>query len=780
MATARKRRGWLIAAWGAVFVAVAVQLLTGLRVETDLGAFMPRARTDAQAVLLNELEAGPASRVWLLVISADTPELLGTTSQRLAAELEASGLFRSVYSGRTVLDDETQQTLYRYRYLLDPDGGAARFSVPALRGALDAGLDNLRSPVSPFERQLLTTDPTGALRRIIESLQPPNANRRGPDGVRDSVDGSQTFLVAESVADGTDLAAQERVAAVIEAAFAATGAGTDTALVVTGPPAFAVAAKAGIEREALALSVGSAIVLVLFLLLVFGSVSRVLLISVPLGGAVLIATAVTTLIWGSIHGISLAFGATLLGVALDYPVHLIGHARPGELLAQSVPRVWPTLRLGVLTTVLGFTAMLTADFPGIQQLAVFSISGLLSAALLTRYLLAPLVAGPARREPRLRGVADVLGRSLAMVWWLPPGIIVAAVALAWRDPTAVFASRVDALSPVPASLVTQDRSTRAAMDLGDPGYALLVSGTTVDEMLQRQEALRPILQQAIDDESLRGYDMAALVLPSAALQRTRRDELPDRETLRVRIDQAREGLPYRPDAFRAFEDDVAASRQLRVLDDSSFAGTLLGTRLDSLIRREADAVVGMVSLTGLTRHEAFEQVLKDMNREGVLFIDIQASTSDLVNAYRDDILVRSALALLFIAAILAIALRDRSRLLRVLLPVLGGILTAAAFPVLLGQSLNLFHLVSSLLVVGLGLDYALFFSRRATNALESLATRHSLFICALSTVTVFAVLSLSRIPVLSSIGVTVATGALSAFLLSAFMNRSNTYADAKA
>ena len=779
MAMARNRRALLVAAWCAVFVAVAVQLLTGLRVESDLGAFMPRARTVAQAMLLNEIEAGPASRVWLLVISAETPSLLGPMNQRLAAELEASGQFKSVYSGQTALDDETQQILFRYRYLLDPDGGTTRFSVSALRGSLEAGLENLLSPVSPFEKQLLTADPTGSLRRIIETLRPPNQDPRSRDGARGPVDESQTFLLAESVADGTDLAAQERVAAVIETAFTAISTDSDAALVVTGPPVFAVAAKARIEREALTLSVGSAVVVISILLLVFGSVSSVLLISVPLAGAMLIATAVTTLIWGSIHGISLAFGATLLGVALDYPVHLIGHARPGERLAQSVPRVWPTLRLGVLTTVLGFTAMLTADFAGIQQLAVFSISGLLSAALLTRYLLVPMVVVPIRRAPRLRGVADAVGRSLAIAWWLPPVIIIAALALVWQEPTAVFASRIGALSPVPPNLVAQDRSTRASMGLGDPGYALLVRGATVETMLRRQEALRPILQQATDDELLRGYDMAALVLPSAARQRTRRNQLPDEETLRARIDQAREGLPYRPDAFRAFEDAVAITKQLPALNESAFTGTLLGTRLESLIRREADAVVGIVSLMGLSRHEAFEQRLRDVNRDGVLFIDIQGSTSDLVNGYRDDILVRSALALLFIAAVLAVALRDRGRWVRVLLPVLGSVLTAVAFPVLLGQSLNLFHLVSLLLVVGIGLDYALFFSRRSADALELQATRHSIFVCALSSVTVFAVLSLSQIPVLSSIGVTVATGAVSAFLLSAFMNRSNSYAEAK-
>lgn len=780
MAVTRNRRRWLIAAWLAVFIAVAAQLLTGLRLDSDLGAFMPRARTDAQAVLLNEIEAGPASRVWLLAIRAETPDRLGDLTRRFAAELEATGQLKTIYFGQTVVDEETQQILFRYRYLLDPDGGPPRFGTPAIRNALEDGLQMLRSPASPLERQLLTADPTGALPRVIDTVQPSNMTLRRRDGVWVSADESQTLLLAESLADGTDLEAQEQISTMIDTAFAAARNGSDAELHVSGPPAFAVAAKARIEREALTLTLSSAVLLVAILLLVFGSVSRILLICVPLAGGVLIATAVTLAIWGSIHGISLAFGATLLGAALDYPVHLICHARPGEALAQSVPRMWPTLRLAVLTTVLGFSAMLTADFPGIQQLAVFSISGLLGAALLTRYLLAPLVTGPARMAPRLQSVADSLGRLLTMAWWLPPVIIVAALALVWRDPTALFANRIDTLSPVPADLVAQDREMRTAMGLGEPGYALLVRGVTADAMLQRQEALRPTLRQAIDDESLGGYDMAAVVLPSAALQRTRRDELPDDDTLRARVDRAREGLPYRADAFREFAEGVAATRELEVLDDSAFAGTLLGARLDSLIRREADGVVGVVTLTGLVRPQAFEQMLGDMNFEGVLFIDIQTSTSDLVNAYRDDILLRSALVLVLIAGILAIALRDRDRLLRVLLPVLGGILTAAALPVLLGQSLNVFHLVSLLLVVGIGLDYALFFSRSSADAPEGAVTRHSLFVCALSTVAVFAVLSLSRIPVLSAIGVTVATGAVSAFLLSAFMNSSNKDAQAQA
>ena len=780
MLIARSRRGGVIAVWLAVFIAVATQILTGLSIDSDLRAFMPQAQTASQAALLRELEAGSAARVWLLAVGEESPDRLATVSRRFAEHLEATGQFATVYTGQTALDDETQQLLFGYRYLLDPVGSASKFSVQELHTAFKDGLENLHSPVSPFEKQLVTADPTGALQRIIDTMQPPGTNLRRRDGAWISADESQSFLLAESVADGTDLEAQEQIATSITAAFAEANGGGGADLLVSGPPAFAVATKERIQREALTLSLGSTAILVAILLLAFGSASRVLLISIPLAGAVLIATAVTTLIWGSIHGISLAFGATLVGVSLDYPVHLVSHTRPGEALAESVSRVWPTLRLGVLTTLLGFAAMLTTDFPGIQQLAVFSISGLLSAALLTRYLLAPLVAGRTQGTPRLQGAADSVANGLAMVSWLPAAVVVAALALAWRDPTALLSSRIDALSPVPPDLVAQDRALRAAMGLGDPGYVLLVQGDTVDAMLQRQEALRPTLRQTIINESLRGYDMAALVLPSATLQLIRRDELPDDETLRTSIEVARQGLPFRADAFRPFTDGVAATRALGVLDQSALAGTLLGARLDGLVRREDDGVVGLVTLTGLTEPEEFNKTLEDQTSEGVLFIDIQSSTSALVNAYRNDILLRSALVLILIAGILAVALRDWNRWFRVVVPVLGSVLTAAALPGLLGQSLNVFHLVSLLLVAGIGLDYALFFSRFPADALDFVATRHSLIVCALSTTAVFLMLSLSAVPVLSSIGVTVATGAVSAFLLSAFMNRSNEYAKAQA
>ena len=81
------------------------------------------------------------------------------------------------------------------------------------------------------------------------------------------------------------------------------------------------------------------------------------------------------LLFGSLHGITLAFGMTLLGVAVDYPLHLFSHLRDDETPQSTLRRVWPTLRLGVLTTALGYLAMVFSDFDGLRQLAVFAIGG---------------------------------------------------------------------------------------------------------------------------------------------------------------------------------------------------------------------------------------------------------------------------------------------------------------------------------------------------------------------------------------------------------------------
>jgi predicted exporter len=84
---------------------------------------------------------------------------------------------------------------------------------------------------------------------------------------------------------------------------------------------------------------------------------------------------------------------------------------------------------------------------------------------------------------------------------------------------------------------------------------------------------------------------------------------------------------------------------------------------------------------------------------------------------------------------------------------------------LLGESLTLFHIIALMLVLGIGMDYSLFFNRREVSGWERYYTLQALFICALSTAIVFSLLGFSSIPVLHAIGQTVTIGVVASFVL---------------
>ena len=105
----------------------------------------------------------------------------------------------------------------------------------------------------------------------------------------------------------------------------------------------------------------------------------------------------------AVHGLTLGFGVTLIGEAVDYSIYLFvqGTSHAGGDWRHSV---WPTIRLGALTSIAGFAALLPSNFQGLAQLGLYSVAGLTAAALTTRYVLpAWLPASLAMRDLRAPG-----------------------------------------------------------------------------------------------------------------------------------------------------------------------------------------------------------------------------------------------------------------------------------------------------------------------------------------------------------------------------------------
>jgi predicted exporter len=107
----------------------------------------------------------------------------------------------------------------------------------------------------------------------------------------------------------------------------------------------------------------------------------------------------------------------------------------------------------------------------------------------------------------------------------------------------------------------------------------------------------------------------------------------------------------------------------------------------------------------------------------------------------------------------------------VLLPMALALLVTGTVVRSVSGGLSLFHLISLLLVMGLAMDYGLFFNRSAVDAQEHRRTQVSLLVCTATTVLAFGLLALSHTPLLQAIGATVGLGAATAFVFAASLAR---------
>ena len=747
-----------IAALLAAIVMLAA-VLAGIDVRTDMTEFLPRGDTAAARLVMEEARSGAATGLVLIAIEGAPAETLAPLATRLAAALPGTGLFQLVGGGGPAPLD--QALLFERRYALSPTTTAEAFTIPALRESLEALFRQLQSSAAPLAIRFGLPDLTGAFLAVLKSWAT-TSSVRTIGGVWFDRAGTRALLLARTKSGGMDIPAQEQALAAIQAAFAAAQPGP-ARLLLTGPAVFARDAARAIRGDVERISILSSLLVLALLWWRFRSPLVLAAIAAPVVASVAIAALTVQALFGMVHGVALGFGATMLGVSVDYPVLMIGHRKRGEPAPATRARIGRAFVLAVAAALLGLAAMVFSGFPGLMQLGVFAATGLLACAVLTWMVLPPLIVAA-----NLAPVADANPAWLTRVeaWreyrvcaLLP--IVAAIVALAVHRP--VWEGDLQNLSPVPAASLALDRALRTELGAPDAGQILLVRAPTAEALLQAQERLLPTLDRLRAAGAIAGAELAARFLPSAATQAARTQALPDERTLADRIDAARAGLPFRADAFGPFQAAVAAARNAPPLTLQSLDGTLLGARLAPLMLHRGEGWIGPVVLSGVTRPA---DVAAAAAEAGVLYFDMRAELGGILSRATGQAWWWLAGSGVAVFALLLAGLRDMGRALRVLGAVAAALVLTVALLGLTGARLSLIHLVALQLVAGVGLDYALFFARRQLDEEERARTLRTLVTCNLMTLLTFGLLAACQTPILRDIGITVAVGALSAMAFS--------------
>jgi predicted exporter len=750
-----------VAIWGLLVALVVLYLVRDLRVDTGLGAMLPEDAPEIDRVL----RQGPVARLLILSIEG------GRVEDRLAASRSLARALRSDPAVVAVFNDEPpplelDREIFRYRYLLEPDTARDPFSQAALTDALVAS-KQLAAVPGQLTRELIQHDPTGAMLRLIETWTR-QAPRTGPSGAWEDPDRTRALLVVETAVPGDDLDGQAALLDRLRELFTERYPGL--ALRMSGYPVFAVQNRATVRAEINRLAGLAGAAVLVILVSVFRRARPVLLAWLPLFTGLLAGTAAVLLLDGDIHGITLAFGATLLGIAVDQPLHVLSHARPGESTVASTREIWPTLAIGAATTAISYLALLWSGHPVLRQLGVFNAAGIIAAALSARFAVAPLAG-----QTRSTGDAALWRRisTLPSRWWLAPLVLLlAALLLLWNPAgTALWEDDIAQLSPIDSRLQHLDAELRADLGLPEPSRFLLVSAPDAETVLRAEEALRPALAEAVQRGALKGFEMASDYLPSRAAQEARRHALPNEETLRSRIQVAAAASGFRAAAFEPFIEDVAATRGLPTLGPDDVPPGPWKNRVSTLLSEHAGSEMGIVTLNGPKPAGLLAQISESAQGARIDYVDMRRSARQIMQRLRTQALTYLGWGLLASVLLLALVLRDPGRVIRVVLPVIAALVATAAFLRLSGHPLSLFHLAALLLVAGVSIDYSLFASRHEKTDAEAARTLRSISVCLLTTVAAFAGLVISALPLLREIGLTVVLGVSCAYTLALFSAR---------
>ncbi len=528
----------------------------------------------------------------------------------------------------------------------------------------------------------------------------------------------------------------------------------------------AAAASQQAEGEVSIIGIGSIIGILLLMWCAFRSFKPIAYILLLIGVGFVGALSICLLLFERVHLLTLVFGATLIGVAQDYGIYFLCNRLGADASTDSsqlLRRLLPSLLLTLIAAVVGYMGLALTPFPGLRQMAVFSVTGLLFAWLTVVFWF-PLLVGP--RTLKTARLAQWLGAGLAR--WPVLGIN-------WRSAIALLGvamlvlfgwSRlgvnddIRSLQHPPKDLLNDQIKLGKLLDTPVPVQFYLVRGNSAEMVLQREEMLKQRLDPLLAQQLISGYQAISNWVPSSQLQAARHKLI---EEKLLADDAALPALAARLGENSDWINDVrnrAAAAPLLTVD--AFLNAPASQPWRHLwLGQSGGEFASIVALRGfsVTSLPALRQAAVGM--EGVQWVDKTAEISSVLGRYRQ--YMEWILLFSYGAVFCLLFVRYRASAWRVLAPTAVASALALAVLGLAGHALQLFHVLALMLLLGIGVDYGVFFQERAERRAATAWLAVSL--SAASTLLSFGLLGLSKTPALQAFGLTMLLGTALVWLI---------------
>ncbi|MFH4551077.1 hypothetical protein D3H41_04525 [Vibrio neocaledonicus] len=725
-------------------------------IETNILKLLPKNQQNPVAEQAFESVSASMSDKVIFVITAPDKNALFAAAAEFDKGLRQSNHFRDVVGKISPQEQQAWASYYfKHRFqLLTPEQRERLSQNPEQQ--VQHVIQSLYNPFSGVTGQELQNDPFLLFRDYLSQVTQQSSSFRLDNGYLSvEKDDAQYLLITAELKDSPYSLTGQLAVPDIQALEQSVAQKYGAEVSHTGVLFYADFGTQSAKSEISTIGVFSLLGIIALFVLVFRSVMPLSLALLSITIGLLVALSVTTWIFGKVHLFSLVFGASLIGVSIDYAFHYLterlaaGNEWDSE---QGLKHIFIAITLGLITSLIGYLGMLVAPFPGLQQLALFSSIGLI-AAYITVVAWYPILA----RNPS-RSISTLPGQSLLAKWltlWNQPRIkvglpMLCVVASGFFLLQLNYDDDIRLLQTMPNDLKQQETLITTLSGMQSSQQMLVVTADDDENLMKKLESLTPTLEAWKADSTIESYQSLSRYLSSVERQQQDYQLIRDLYATQSSPLTSGLGLSKKPKMDADFIP-VTVEQYLQNPVSAPVRFLHLGK-----IKGKSATVVVLNQLQDSVVVKAFAKSQSD-----VVYLNKAEEISTLFGEYRIKImeLLAAASAVIFLVLIKRYGQQHSCR---VLLPSLIACACGLATAVAMGTTLNLFNLLGLVLILGIGIDYTLFFAEKA----RSVSTLLAITLSAMTTVLSFGLLSLSQTHAIHSFGITVLSGIFVAWLLS--------------
>lgn len=767
--------------------ALAVLSLVSVRFETDIFRLFPADRP-AMRLLLDSLEWSGGAREAYFLLEGD-PAVLPGEAERLAGRLRelqvdgAPAFKRVVY--RIYEESEAQRFADLVAFAaahpaafvpLEKNAAlAARFSPHAMEQALDQLTAQLAGSIGASGVILSTVDPLNLrelfLPRLKAGSQALDMDPSSPYFL--SRDGRVLIMIAEPAKPVQEMAFARKLVVGINQARQ----GAQVRISCAGAHISAVIDEAAMKSNILACILSSLVVVLGIFYAVYRRVWPTLLLPLILSLAVLLALGTAGLFWSSIHIISFAFMALIIGLGTDYSIHLYDRfhteraagVSPDEAVSLAVTDTGQGVFTAAATTALPFLALGGAEVRALSELGVLVGLGVvfsLYATLLLMPILLRATDSLGRHYPPLPSVGmaalwRLTGYCPRLLLWLAAGAMIAFSLLSLRTS---FDGELKNLQPQHSEAFHAQELVERHLNLAPKSLLVAVDGVTQDEVMQRIRPVEALAAELAGQGRLQSWSSLGQIMNRQAEQRRIAAVLPPADIVAVNLEKALLTKGFSADSFERYLKHVAAGGLTLVVQEATLASQLASSPLRGVVERHlVQDRTGWHALTYLyftpaqLDQAAFvRQLHQHAPQARVTGTDLVSG--ELLAAVRHSAVIGVALGGVLVLLLLLFHFKDTAGIAASMGPVLFGALAMLGTMALVGMKLNFMNIMVLVTIIGMGSDYGLHIQHRCAGAGGEhqynafVQAGRSVLLSALTTIAGFGSLAFTDYGAMSSIG----------------------------